>query len=77
MNRRLVKVGRAVALSGVALLGIGLVSSAAGMRINTSRSIPLGMYWTSAAPVEKGSYVFFCPPHSAVMLQARQRRELE
>ncbi len=77
MNHFFLKAGRAAALSSVALLGIGLLSSAVGMRINTSRSIPLGMYWTSASPVGKGSYVFFCPPHMAVMAQARQRGYLD
>jgi hypothetical protein len=37
---------------------------AAGARINTTKSIPVGLYWTSSAPVEKGAYVLFCPPQA-------------
>jgi hypothetical protein len=42
--------------------GAGRRCYAAGARINTTKSIPVGLYWTSSAPVEKGAYVLFCPP---------------
>ncbi len=73
MSQRLVKAGRVAALSGIALLVIVVVCSAAGMRINTSRSIAVGIYWTSAGPVTRGSYVMFCPPDIPVMSLARER----
>ncbi|MES2568793.1 MAG: conjugal transfer protein TraF, partial [Verrucomicrobiota bacterium] len=41
---------------------VGAGCYAAGARINTSKSIPVGLYWTSNSPVEKGAYVLLCPP---------------
>lgn len=73
MKARVYKLAWAAAVIGIGGLGITLICSAAGMRINTSRSIPLGFYWTSAHPVEKGAYVFLCPPETSVMAQARRR----
>ena len=46
---------------------------AAGARINTTKSIPVGLYWTSSAPVEKGAYVLFCPPQAGVFDDAKAR----
>jgi len=69
MNRTLkrIAVGVAGALGGFLVLG------AAGARINTTRSIPVGLYWTSNAPVEKGAYVLFCPPQVGVFSDAKER----
>lgn len=64
---------RAAAVTGIAVLGIAWSCSGAGMRVNTSRSIAQGLYWTSADPVVKGAYVFLCPPESDVMAQAKRR----
>ncbi|WP_017167697.1 conjugative transfer signal peptidase TraF [Xanthomonas phaseoli] len=73
MNR-LIK--RAIAVSVVGGLGVvaacGVMYSA-GARVNTSKSIPLGLYWTSKAPVGKGEYVIFCPPQRAAFADARER----
>jgi conjugative transfer signal peptidase TraF len=44
-----------------------------GARINTTLSIPVGLYWRVNAPLEKGAYVMFCPPPLEVFDQARQR----
>jgi type IV secretory pathway protease TraF len=44
------------------LLGAG--GYAAGARVNTTKSIPVGLYWTSSAPVEKGAYVLLVPAAS-------------
>lgn len=73
MNR-LIK--RAIAVSVVG--GLGLVAAcgvmySAGARVNTSKSIPLGLYWTSGVPVTKGEYVIFCPPQRPVFDNARER----
>ncbi|EDZ2909962.1 conjugal transfer protein TraF, partial [Salmonella enterica] len=35
---------------------------AAGLRINTTKSIPVGLYKISQKAPEKGDYVIFCPP---------------
>ena len=61
----------AVAALGVLLLGTFGV--AAGGRINTTKSIPIGLYWTTSAPVAKGAYVLFCPPPGALFDAARAR----
>lgn len=73
MNRRLERVTAALVLGGVAILVLGVVARAAGARINTTRSIPLGLYWTSNTPVAKGAYVLFCPPREAVFEEAKAR----
>jgi conjugative transfer signal peptidase TraF len=54
-------------LAVVAVLGL------AGARVNTSKSIALGLYWTSVRPVQKGEYVLLCPPQIGVMEEARRR----
>lgn len=61
------------AIGGAGMLLLGLGCCAAGARINTTRSIPLGLYWTSDKSVEKGAYVLFCPPQVGVFNEARQR----
>jgi conjugative transfer signal peptidase TraF len=65
-----------VAIGGAAVLLLGVAYHALGARINTTRSIPVGLYWTSGASVEKGAYVLFCPPqhfHSDVFELAKDR----
>jgi conjugative transfer signal peptidase TraF len=62
-----------VAIAGASLLGLGALFGAAGARINTSKSIAVGLYWTSDRPVRKGEYVLFCPPQVTVMAEARKR----
>jgi len=57
----------------MSVLAFGAVCFAAGARINTTRSIPLGLYWTSKLPVSKGAYVLFCPPKSDVFEVAKER----
>jgi conjugative transfer signal peptidase TraF len=60
-------------MGGVGLLLLGLGCYAAGVRINTTKSIPLGVYLASSKPVEKGDYVWFCPPRVSVFIDARER----
>lgn len=59
----------------VGLAGLVLAAAAAfaGARVNTTRSIPVGLYWTSSEPVEKGAYVLFCPPQLAMFDDAKGR----
>ncbi|MDP5168558.1 conjugative transfer signal peptidase TraF [Pseudomonas syringae] len=59
------------ACAGVALAVGGLY--AAGGRINTSKSLALGLYWVTDAPVVKGAYVMVCPPDTRDFVEARQR----
>jgi conjugative transfer signal peptidase TraF len=61
------------AVLGSGILAIALLFHAIGMRINSSKSIPLGVYWTSGQLPEKGAYVLLCPPQSAVFVEAKRR----
>lgn len=73
MNRTCVKLGAWSASLGAALLVLGVAAHLAGARINSSHSIPRGLYWTSSAPVAPGRYVMFCPPQLGVFEEARRR----
>ncbi|MCL6482804.1 MAG: conjugative transfer signal peptidase TraF [Janthinobacterium lividum] len=73
MNKACMKLGTWSAMLGVALLVLGMAGHLTGARVNVSRSIPLGLYWTSSAPVSPGRYVIFCPPQLGVFDEARRR----
>ena len=62
-----------VAIAGIAVLSLGAAGYFAGARINTTQSIPVGLYWTSSQPVAKGAYVLFCPPEANVFEVAKAR----
>lgn len=61
------------AIGSAALLLCGVGCYAVGARVNTTKSIPVGLYWMSSAPVEKGAYVIFCPPQVSVFDEAKRR----
>ena len=46
---------------------------AAGLRLNTTPSIPVGIYRLINDPLIKGAYVYFCPPPSSVFDMAKNR----
>ncbi|OQW45419.1 MAG: conjugal transfer protein TraF [Nitrospira sp. HN-bin3] len=55
-------------------LAFGLVlAHQAGLRLNTTRSIPLGLYRMSADPIETGAYVLWCPPDRPEFDLAKER----
>ena len=62
-----------VAIVGIAILSLGAAGYIAGARINTTQSIPVGLYWTSGLPITKGAYVLFCPPEANVFAVAKAR----
>lgn len=62
-----------VAIAGGALLVLAGGAYLAGAKVNTTKSIPVGLYWKSDAPVEKGAYVMFCPPKVGVFADAKER----
>lgn len=62
-----------VALAGVAVLATAALAQAGGIRINTTRSIPLGIYSVSDAVVGKGADVLICPPPGPLFAEARSR----
>jgi conjugative transfer signal peptidase TraF len=67
------RVATATAIGSVAVLTLGFACYVTGARVNTTKSIPLGLYWTSSAPLEKGAYVIFCPPNASVFDEAKER----
>jgi conjugative transfer signal peptidase TraF len=70
-------IGRYTAF-GVFAVSIATVTAAAvGVRVNVTRSIPLGFYRTSAEPIHKGAYVMFCPPQREVFKEALKRRYID
>jgi conjugative transfer signal peptidase TraF len=73
MKPLLHRVAGASAIGGAAVVAAALLCFAAGARVNTSKSIALGLYWTSNRPVERGAYVMFCPPPVGVIAEARRR----
>ncbi len=55
-------------------LALGLVlAHQSGLRLNTTRSIPLGLYRMSPDPIVKGAYVLFCPPERSEFDLAKER----
>ena len=73
MNRILKRIAAGVAVAGIAALVLAAGAYAAGARVNTTTSIPVGLYWTSGDLVEKGAYVMFCPPQVGVFGDAKER----
>jgi conjugative transfer signal peptidase TraF len=61
------------AIAWVALLALASAASAAGLRINTSPSVPRGFYWLTSDPPVRGGYVAVCPPPGPVFDRARAR----
>ncbi|PVZ82670.1 conjugative transfer signal peptidase TraF [Serratia sp. S1B] len=56
-------------ISGV-VCGLGYT---AGLRINTTKSIPVGLYKISSHPAKTGEYVIFCPPQKPIFDEAQER----
>ncbi|HMS84592.1 MAG: conjugative transfer signal peptidase TraF [Nitrospira sp.] len=55
-------------------LALGLVvAHQAGLRLNTTRSIPLGLYRMSNDPIVKGASVLWCPPERPEFDLAQER----
>ena len=57
---------------GVVFVFMGLLIKA-GLRFNTTASVPLGFYWLTVTSPRKGDLVLFCPPNSAIFREAQQR----
>ena len=71
MNRRAVT---RLALGSVGALALlAALAYQTGMVVNTTVSLPLGVYRAVDAPVERGAYVKFCPPQTALFEEAARR----
>jgi conjugative transfer signal peptidase TraF len=66
-------VTRLAATAALVLMAMGFACFAAGLRVNITRSIPVGVYQLTDVPVGKGEYVIFCPPQTALFDEARER----
>lgn len=73
MTRAFKRITIAAAIAAVSLSVLSLVAFAAGARINDTKSIPLGLYWLTNDPIEKGAYVLFCPPQAPIFEEAKHR----
>jgi conjugative transfer signal peptidase TraF len=55
-------------------LAVGLaLAHQAGLRLNTTHSIPLGLYRMSHDPIAKGAFVLWCPPERPEFDLAKER----
>ncbi|MEP6606908.1 MAG: conjugative transfer signal peptidase TraF [Nitrosospira sp.] len=70
---KLTGLGRALVIGGVGFLVLGLLCFAVGFRVNTTRSIPVGLYLLTDTPVTKNKYVIFCPPKTSLFDEAQHR----
>ena len=61
------------AAAAMMVMALATLSYVAGARINTTRSIPIGLYWVSDTEAKIGAYVLFCPPDIDAMAMAQQR----
>jgi len=61
-------------IGSAAAFAVGIACYWAGVRVNTTKSIPVGLYRTSSSAIKKGAYVMFCPTPSGVFDEARKRR---
>lgn len=73
MRRFYTRLTRVLMLLGVMILLSVAAAWLAGFRMNTTVSIPLGIYRLTDDPLVLGSYVIFCPPDNAVFHDARER----
>lgn len=78
MNRpTFAAISRYAAISAFALSIAIAAAAASGVRVNVTRSIPLGFYQATSAQVRKGDYVMFCPPAREVFRLALERRYID
>lgn len=73
MNRLLKQTSIYIAIISIIFFGLGVIFYVAGIRINTSESIPIGLYWITKHPFQKGEYVLFCPPQKPIFQKALTR----
>ena len=63
---------------GIVFMSLGLLLLmfllwAAGFYVNTTKSIPLGLYQATSKPPTKGDYVLVCPPQKPTFETAKER----
>lgn len=73
VHRLVGRIAAGLALAGAVVLAGAALAQVAGVRVNTTRSIPVGLYRVSSAPVIPGVYVLVCPPPTPLFDEARAR----
>jgi len=66
----------------LALVLLGMITFSSvlmmcGLRINTSSSIPKGLYWMSKDIASKGQYIIFCPQNTKLFRNALNKGYLD
>ncbi|HHS8316189.1 TPA: conjugative transfer signal peptidase TraF [Legionella pneumophila] len=64
---------KSLAITGLGMLAIAGIGYVAGARINTSKSVPPGLYWITNQPIQKGAFVLVCPSKTKPFEVARAR----
>lgn len=67
------KITNIFAVASVVLMVLAGGFYAAGARVNTTKSIPIGLYWAAADPVQPGAYVMWCPVDGEPFASAKER----
>lgn len=62
-----------VAVAALILFAAAGAAGLAGARVNTTPSLPRGLYWVQSQKPHKGSLVLFCPPNSQIFREAKAR----
>ncbi len=62
-----------IVMAGLCLAFGLFLAHAAGLRLNTTRSIPLGLYLMSNDPIVRGVSVLWCPPERPEFDLAKER----
>jgi len=71
------KILKALAIIFLLLISLSTLAYWSGLRVNFSKSYPIGIYKTVYKKnIEKGDLVIFCPKNSSLMQQALQRNYL-
>lgn len=73
MKLPIIRMATNAAILGASMLAVGMLCYGLGARVNTTRSIPLGLYWVSEKPADRSEYVLLCPPQIGVMAEAKRR----
>lgn len=77
MNRRALLFFNSIGMWVVKILGLAIIAMLAfyfaGARVNLTRSLPQGLYWTQDKQPAKGDLVIFQPPASPVFTEAIER----
>lgn len=73
----LTRCGRALALLAIFVLLALWGACLAGLRINSTQSFPIGLYWVVGRAPKKGELVFVDPPATSIFELARSRGYLD